>query len=119
MDDLDGEPGLALKHAVLAGHFHVHHWVMYDSNVRPADRSRIDGNITLYVRDAQRIFNPCLRFYWHTRAIGQECHLNWHPQKCKMCSPIFQWGLGSYATCAREHAGERARDLEPAGGHDA
>ena len=102
MDDLEGEPGLALKQAVQAGHFQVHHWVMYDSNARPdRNRIKIDGNITLYVPDADRIFNPCLRFYWHTRAIGQECHLNWHPQRCKMCSPTFEWGVGSYTSCVR------------------
>ncbi len=105
-----GEAGLALKQAVAEGHFRVLHWVHYDSRT-PLELSRAprgearDGNITLYVRDAERIYNPCLRFYWHTRAVGLECHLAWDAEKCKSCGPTFQWGVGAYATCAHGGGG--------------
>ena len=62
-----------------------------------------DGNVTLYVPDSKRVFNPCLRFYWHTRAVGLECHLQWDPDKCKACNAMFQWGLGTYSSCAHGH----------------
>ena len=155
MDDLDGEPGLALKQAVANGHFHVHHWVGYRASTSTPRtcmwhdvvcmwhvvctvyrvlhrhrharlaRSRScpcpqvlydsrpqweiprgatpDGNVTLYVPDSKRVFNPCLRFYWHTRAVGLECHLQWDPDKCKACNAMFQWGLGTYSSCAHGH----------------
>ena len=120
MDDLDGEPGLALKEAAAAGHVRVHHWVQYDSRdaaeIARDARAGVarDGNITLYVPDRQRVYNPCLRFYWHARAVGLECHLRWDAYKCRSCAPRFEWGVAAYTSCAHGGGGG-ARDAHEPG----
>ena len=106
MDDLNMGPGQALREYVAAGRFRVRHWVLYDS--RPPRRVSVrdvqggrwhDGNVTLYVRDERREFNPCLRMYWHTRTAGFECHVKWDPIKCRACEEKFEWGVGTFVAC--------------------
>ena len=54
---------------------------------------------TTYLHDPQRVFNPCIRWFVHTRAVNFECHLQWDEKRCAFCPPVFQWGIGQYARC--------------------
>ena len=52
-----------------------------------------------HLHDPQRVFNPCIRWFVHTRAVSFECHLQWDEKRCAFCPPVFQWGIGQYTRC--------------------
>lgn len=98
VDDLDGGPGKAVLSVAKEGKFMMKQWFLYDSRPMPPSQARVEAekrNIT-YVLDPSRTLNPCLRFYFHGRAIGKECYETWDAKKCRLCLPTFEWGIGQY-----------------------
>lgn len=98
VDDLDGGPGNAALQMYNDGVLKMRNWFMYDSRPNSGwkERRKAEGRNVTYVADPQRRLNPCLRFYLHTSAIGQECHTSWDDTKCRLCPPTFEWGIGEY-----------------------
>ena len=77
-------------------------WFVYDSRQRPGKKGNRTADRlgeTTYLHDPQRVFNPCIRWFVHTRAVNFECHLQWDEKRCAFCPPVFQWGVGQYTRC--------------------
>lgn len=108
VDDLNQGPGQAVKRISNAGLFKMRYLLMYDSRP-PSQRRRAkleaEGRNVTHIDDPQRKLTPCLRWYLHTRAIGQECHTSWDGAKCRLCLPTFEWGIGEYVDtrCMSRH----------------
>ena len=102
MDDLEAGPGNAVDEAERDGLLRMRQWFVYDSRQRPGKKGNRTADRlgeTTYLHDPQRVFNPCIRWFVHTRAVNFQCHLQWDEKRCAFCPPVFQWGVGQYARC--------------------
>ncbi|KAL3920893.1 MAG: hypothetical protein SGPRY_005091, partial [Prymnesium sp.] len=98
MDDLGMGPGKAVLSMVQGGTFRMNKWLIYDSRPHPPVSARAEAmkrNAT-YIQDPLRKLNPCLRYYAHKKAIGKECSEEWDEKKCRLCLPVFEWGIGEF-----------------------